>query len=99
MSEIILNTMPLLAQYGPRGDGWGPHMMGGWGMGWMGGIMMFAIWALIIVGGVFLIRWLIQASKGQGRASGGALEILNQRYARGEIDGEQFKRMKAELDA
>lgn len=99
MSEIIFNTIPLLAQYGPRSDGWGPHMMGGWGMGWMGGIMMFAIWGLIIVGGVLLIRWLIQASKGQGRASGGTLDILKQRYARGEIDSEQFQHMKAELDA
>ncbi len=98
MSDIILNALPLAAQYGPRGDGWGWHLMGGWGMGPMGGIMMFAVWGLIIVGGIFTIRWLIQASRDAGQVGGdGALEILRQRYARGEIDGEQFKRMKGEL--
>jgi uncharacterized membrane protein len=39
---------------------WGMHMMwGSWSLGMM--IMMFLFWAVIIVGIVFLIRWLVTA--------------------------------------
>lgn len=90
------------AQWGGRG-GWemGPGMMGGWGgMGWFGMIFMTAFWILIIVGLVFLIRWLIQSTRGEsGRALGSsrAIEILKERYARGEIEKEEFEEKKKHL--
>jgi putative membrane protein len=89
------------AQYGRYGD-WqmGPGMMGNWGMGWFGGIFMIVFWILILVGLVFVIRWLIQASgkKGNGGPRGSrAMEILKERYARGEIDKTQFETMKRDL--
>ena len=75
--------------------GWGMHpmMWGAWGMGMM--FMMFLFWALIIVGSILLIRWLL----GQGRESraDSALEILRQRYARGEINKEEFETKKKDL--
>ncbi|MBW2054005.1 MAG: SHOCT domain-containing protein [Deltaproteobacteria bacterium] len=78
-------------------------MMGGWGMGWLGMIMMLAFWALVIAALVFLIRWLIQSSKGGTPVIGGsfnqALEILKERYARGEIDKEEFDSKKRDLTA
>jgi putative membrane protein len=48
--------------------------------------MMLLFWAILITGTVFGIRWLV----GQGRAPGKdtALEILRERYARGEINRE-----------
>ena len=85
-------------QYGGRCPGFG--MMGGWGMGWLGMILMAAFWILVIVGLVFLIRWLIQTT-GTGREArqGGsrALEILRERYARGEIDKNEFETKKKDL--
>jgi putative membrane protein len=102
MGESLMSTLPLLAQYGPRGDWWGPGMMGGWGMGWIGMFMGVAFWALIIVGGIFLIRWLIRASSSQQASPGqgdNALEILRRRYARGEINKDQFEAMKRDLSA
>jgi putative membrane protein len=52
------------------------------------------------VGVVFLIRWLIQAAGG-GKASGqrgsGAVEILKERYARGEINKAEFESMKRDM--
>lgn len=90
-----------LAQWG-RYEDWhmGPGMMGGWGMGWFGGIFMIAFWILILVGLVFLIRWLIQATgkkEDSGRRESRALEILKERYARGEIDKAQFEATKRDL--
>jgi putative membrane protein len=68
-------------------------MWGAWGFGMM--LMMVLFWGLIIVGIVFLIRWLI----GQGREgrTDSALDILRQRYARGEINKEEFEAKKRDL--
>lgn len=78
----------------------GPGMMGGFGMGWFGGIFMIVFWILVLVGLVFCIKWLIQSTSG-GRAGGDssnrALEILKERYARGEIDKVEFEEKKKVL--
>jgi putative membrane protein len=85
-----------------RSEGWnmGPGMMGGWGMGWFGGIFMMLFWILILIGLVFVIKWLIQSTsraKNSGQGGYRALEILKERYARGEIDKAQFEDMKRDL--
>lgn len=91
-----------MTQWGGGYGGWnmGPGMMGGWGMGWLGMIFMVVFWGLVIVGLVLLIRWLIQATRGEKSSShpgSRALEILKERYARGEITQEEFDRMKRDL--
>jgi len=90
-----------IAQQG-RPEGWnmGPGMMGGWGMGWFGGIFMILFWILILIGLVFVIKWLIQSTskaRNNGQSGYRALEILKERYARGEIDKVQFEDMKRDL--
>ena len=92
---------PVMAQPGRYGD-WnmGPWMMGNWGMGWFGMIFMMIFWILIIVGGIFLIKWLIQTtSKGRSNFEEGskAVNILKERYAKGEITREEFEANKKDL--
>jgi len=101
---FILGLYPITSAFAQQGryDGWGmgPGMMGGWGMGWFGGIFMIAFWILILVGLVFVIRWLIQATgkkEERGQQGSRAIEILKERYARGEIDKAQFEAMKRDL--
>ena len=71
-------------------------MTGGFGLGW---IFMILWWVLIIVGIVVLAKWLFTPSGGGGRSGGEgkALDILNERYARGEIDEQEFKKKKRDL--
>ena len=82
--------------------GMGPGMMGGWGMGWFGGIFMILFWALIIIALVFFIRWLVRTSDNRadkGMSQSRALEILKERYARGEIDTEEFEQRRHLLES
>ena len=93
----LLAPAPGLAQGRTWEWDWGMHpMMFMWGAG--GLVMMFmmlAFWGLIIAGLVVGLRWLV----GQGRpaAHDEALEILRQRYARGEIDKQEFDTRRRDL--
>ncbi len=67
---------------------------GGWG-GWL---WMVFWWVLVVVGIVVLVRWLMEQRGGEGRRGGaGALDILKERYARGEIDKKEFEEKRKEL--
>ena len=70
---------------------------GGMGWGWigLGMIHMILFWVLVILGIAALVRWLRSSP---GSESGGrALEILKERYARGELTREQYEQMKRDL--
>jgi putative membrane protein len=102
---ILTGLFPLadngLAQWRGYGGHMGQGMMGwGYGMGWVGMILMAAFWIAVIVGIIFLIRWLVISTGTGGRAAkseDSALEILKRRYARGEINKEEFEEKKKDL--
>ena len=74
-------------------------MMMGWGF--MGIVSMLLFWGLLIAGAVWLVRSIFPGSgKVDGSNEDRALsprEILDQRYARGEITREQYKAMVDDL--
>lgn len=90
--------LPALAQE-RAWDGWGMHPMWGvwgfWGIGMM--LAMFVFWALVIAGIVFGIRRLVTERRPRG--SDHALAILRERYARGEINREEFEAKRKDLEA
>ncbi len=66
--------------------------------GFMGGGFMWIFWILIIVGLVFLIKWIVQSNKlAESRIGDSSLEILKRRYARSEIDKQEFEHKKKDL--
>ncbi len=73
---------------------WGMHYMWGpWGIGMM--LMMLVFLGLVIVALVLGIRWLI--TQGREPRADSPLDILKKRYARGEIDKEDYEAKKREL--
>jgi len=99
--SISLAKTQAYAQTGQYGGwGMGSGMMGGYGNGWFGGILMIVFWILILVGLIFLIKWLVQSTsrdKTTGSSGNRALEILKERYAKGEINKEEFESKKKDL--
>jgi len=69
-------------------------MWGVWGIGMM--LMMLVFWGMVIVGIVLGIRWLVTQGRGS-RPTDPALDILRQRYARGDISKEEFEAKKKDL--
>ncbi|MEK7543209.1 MAG: SHOCT domain-containing protein [Patescibacteria group bacterium] len=69
---------------------------GGWyGNSWMG-LVMILFWVAIIVFVVLIVRG-VTGDKEIGRKEKSALEILEKRYVRGEIDKKEFEQKKKDL--
>ncbi len=69
---------------------------GGMGFGW---ILMILFWGLVILGIVALLKWLSTRSTDNNppRPPRTALQILEERYARGEIEQQEFEQKKRDL--
>lgn len=82
--------------YGAQGPGgWWPMMHYGFGYG---GMFMWIIF-LIVIGLLVYFFMQAQKTKGQTPTQGEShLDILKKRYAKGEINKEDFDRMKRDLE-
>jgi putative membrane protein len=99
MSVMAPWLVPHVAWAQERTFEWGGGMHPMWGLWGIWGIammlMMLVFWGVVIAGIVLGIRWLV--SQGRGTHSDTALDILRQRYARGEINKEEFEARKRDL--
>lgn len=70
---------------------WGP-----WGRGTGMGLGSLLFVALIVIGVVLVLR---QVPSGESRGgAGSARQILDERFARGEIDQDEYRRRRASLE-
>lgn len=75
-----------------------PWMWHSWGMG-VEMLFMFVPWVLTIVALVFFFKWVLNhMAPRQGSPPGeSALDILKKRYARGEINKEEYEEKKKDV--
>lgn len=81
--------------YGP---GYGAMGWGGYGFGLFGMI----IWIVVLIAVVAIVIWLVRSVIGHGvdhvpprRSSG--LDVLEERYARGEIDRDEYLQKRKDI--
>ncbi|MCG6870255.1 MAG: SHOCT domain-containing protein [Gammaproteobacteria bacterium] len=72
-------------------------MHGEGGVMGLGGGFMWLFWILLIVLAVWAVRAMTSNTNQAGRRGGTALEILEERYARGEIDREEYEEKRRDL--
>ncbi len=95
------SMMTMMGGYWGGGYGWGGMM----GRGMMGESGMGYAWWMPLGGFIFLVIFgagLYLILSGSGKAAeqqpNRPLEILKERYAKGEITAEEFKKMRTELE-
>ena len=98
---ILISAWPLDAWSQPRdADFYGPHMMwGGWYGMFFGPLMMIIFLAVVVALVVLAMRWL---GGGHGASqplspTKTPLDILKERFARGDIDKEEFEERRRVL--
>lgn len=103
VTAVILWLVGWVAVGGATGQfpwGMGPGMMP-----WFGGaysapamlsmmLSMLLFWIAVILGIAWFIRWLVGASH-SGEPD--ALEVVRRRYARGEINRDEYERLRQDL--
>jgi putative membrane protein len=77
----------MMGQAGPMG----PMMGSGW--------LMLLFWLLVVIGVILLVTWAVRrlASQETGAGAEAPLDILQRRYARGEIGREEYERVRGDL--
>ncbi len=101
--ENIFNPGSALAQRSPSYEymhpSWGGMMSG---MGWIGLIFHLLILLLLLVAMILIVKWLLQSTRSEkhresSKTPGRALDILKERYAKGEIDRKEYEQKKQDL--
>lgn len=93
---------PSVAPAQAQTDYHGPHMMGG---GWfMGPIMMIVFLAVAVIVVMLIVRWMSGSNHGHTQVHAAppvrtAMDILKERFARGEIDKEEFEERRRILES
>lgn len=79
-----------------------PYQNMGWHEGWLWwgplhGLISLLLIAAIVIGVVYLVRALFPPSHRTGANHSSALSALNERYAKGEINREEYLQKKADI--
>lgn len=98
---LTVLLLPALWMAVVMGGGMGPWMMGGWSgtvsPWWVAFSFIFSL--LVLAGIGLLVIWAVrQVGASAGGRSTRALEVLQERYARGEITREQYEQMRRDLE-
>lgn len=103
-ASLIVAALALFAASAAMAQGYGSYdHHHPWGEGW-GGMMMGPLLMLVVLAAVLFVvivaaRWLVGAGHAGGAPQGskGPLDVLKDRFARGEIDKEEYEERRRVL--
>ena len=80
-------------------------MMGYWygGLGWIGMLINLVISVVLIIGVIFLVIWIVKrlsnnnSEREFNNTTLSAVDIAKERYAKGEINREEFQKLLVDL--
>lgn len=99
---FVMLTTPSVVLAQAQTDYHGPHMMGGsW---FMGPIMMIVFLAVAVIVIMLIVRWIGGSNHGHSQVHAAPptktpMDILKERFARGEIDKEEFEERRRVLES
>ena len=99
LAALVFSTLSKINPAWADASGvYGEHMMWGGG-GFMGPMMMFVMLIVVVLVIVLIVRWLAPGivSGGNCHQHQSAVHILEERFARGEIDKAEFDERKKAL--
>ena len=76
----------------------GYDMMSGWGGMWFGPVLMVLVPLALIVLIIWFVRTMTNGTTISPTQDIGARQILDERYAKGKIDDEEYQRRRSALD-
>lgn len=86
---------------GWNGNGWMCNSGYGVGWGWLGwvitAIVLVVFFAVLITAVVFAVRYLSGGHRGPGHQRRGPDDVLAERFARGEIEADEYRQRVAAL--
>jgi putative membrane protein len=102
IAALVVGALELQAAWaqqspGPPGGPWEMMHHWGWGGIWLMPLAMTAWFALIVVVIILLVRWLGGATGVKSASGRTPRTILDERYARGEIDREEYLQRKNDI--
>lgn len=89
---LLAHAETEVGHYHMMGTMFGSGGYGFFGMWWI----MIIFWLLIIIGTIGLIKWVFTEKKSEIKREP-ALDILNERYAKGEINEEEYNKKKKDI--
>ena len=99
-AAALVPALPASAQMQGYPGSYGEHMWGGGWHGWLLGPLMMLVWLALIVGAIVLVLRLtgVTGQRGGAASRSDAMDILRERFARGEIDKAEFEERRALLE-
>jgi putative membrane protein len=98
MASVVITSCGFM--YGPYGRRHGPGVVDGWYGGLFEILFTIIIWGLAIVGLISILKGIFskgRISDNTETQESNAMEILKERYARGEIDKNEFDTKKKDI--